>query len=146
VGASLALVALALRRFRRGLPEEVEEERETVLTFRAAAAAGAGRLAGRLRRLVTRTPPPRTPAELVRRRYAELERRLRRAGHARAPGTTVRGFLRAVSAGADAPPDVAGALAGLYELARYSTETVDAAAAGTFERLALDLTAAVTST
>ncbi len=80
VGASLALVALALRRFRRGLPEEVQEERETVLTFRAAAAAGAGRLAGRLRRLVTRTPPPRTPAELVRRRYAELERRLRRGG------------------------------------------------------------------
>ena len=146
VGASLALVALALRRFRRGLPEEVEEERETVLTFRAAAAAGAGRLAGRLRRLVTRTPPPRTPAELVRRRYAELERRLRRAGHARPPGTTVRGFLRAVSAGADAPPDVAGPLAGLYELARYSTETVDAAAAGAFERLALDLAAAVTST
>ena len=145
VGGSLALVALALRRFRRGVPDEVEEERESVTSLRAAAAAGAGRLAGRLRRLVSRPPAPKTPAELVRRRYAELERRLRKAGHARAPGTTVRGFLAGVGAEAAAAPDLTGALAVLYELARYSREPVDAAAASRFERLALELTAAVTS-
>jgi hypothetical protein len=143
VGACLSLVALALRRFRRPLPDDVEEERESVSSLRAAAAAGAGRLAGRLRRLVAR-PRPRTPAELVRRRYTELERRLGKAGHERAPGTTVRGFLVAVAAETGAAPGLAAQLARVYELARYSTETVDAAAAGAFETRALEFGALVT--
>jgi hypothetical protein len=94
----------------------------------------------------------------VRRRYAELERRLSRAGWPRPAGVTVREYLAAVGvlpedaeAGAatrrapttpDAPvaPGVAtrpaADLAGIYELARYSARAVDVALAQYFEGLA----------
>jgi len=143
--ASLSLVALALRRLRRVAPDEVAEEREAVASLRAVAAAGAGRLAGRLRRLVRRAPS-KTPAELVRRRYAEFERRLGRAGQARAPGTTVRAFLLTVAAQlvAGTETDAALTMATIYERARYSSGGIDVEAAGTFARLARDLSAAAT--
>jgi len=143
--ASLSLVALALRRLRRVAPDEVAEEREAVASLRAVAAAGAGRLAGRLRRVVRRAPP-KTPSDLVRRRYAELERRLGRAGQVRAAGTTVRAFLLTVGAQlvAVTESDVALTMATIYERARYSSGGVDTQDADTFGRLASDLTAAAT--
>jgi len=145
------LVALALRRFRpeTAAAEGVAEEREALTSFRTAArryAAGVGR---RLRRRLATLRPrePSTPAELVRRRYAELERRLAREGLPRAPGVTVRDHLAAVATGpADGgahpwptgaePARDAADLAGLYELARYSAHAVDAAQARRFEALA----------
>jgi predicted nucleic acid-binding protein len=110
VALSFALVAVALRRFRREPPAQVMvvEERETLASLRSAAGVFAARLRRRLRRrlLRPRRPDARTPAELVRRRYAELERRLSRGGRPRLPGVTVRDHLAAVAApasGASAP-------------------------------------------
>ena len=172
LGVPLAVVVLALRRVRRRPAGEVIEERETIVTLRSAAGAAAARAGQRLRRFAARRAAPRTPAELVRRRYEELEGRLLRAGHARPPGTTVRAFLRSAWAGgsggagvsgrsggapdtgtgvtpsaaadrgaapparAAAAPDVAADLAAIYELARYSSHTVDEPAARRFEALA----------
>ena len=160
IGVPLALTLVALRRVRRKPSEEVVEERETIVTLRSAAGGAAARAGRRLRRFATRRAVPRTPAELVRRRYEELEGRLLRAGHPRSPGTTVRAFLRAVGAekrgaapdagaasdvagnrGAASPPhagaalDLAADLAAIYELARYSSHTVDDPAARRFETL-----------
>ncbi len=150
VAGSLAVVAFALRRVRRATPDEVEEERESVTSLRALVSDGAGRLAARVRRLVTRKPPARTPAEAVRRRYAELERRLARSGHERTPGTTVRAFLvvvgEAVERLGSEQADVgsaASAIAEIYERARYSAEPLGADAVATFDLLAFDVGAAV---
>ncbi len=100
VVVSFTLVAVALRRFRREPPAEVMvvEEREALASLRSAAGAFAARLGRRLRRrLASRRRGPGTPAELVRRRYADLERRLARAGRPRLPGVTVRDHLAAVA-------------------------------------------------
>ncbi len=158
IGGLLALVAVSLRRLRREAPSEVMvvEEREELASLRSVAGEFAGRLGGRLRRrfdgLFRREAL--TPAELVRRRYAELERRLSRAGRPRQPGTTVRDYLAAAAqplapppAATSAPPPAAAApssvgpaaadLAGLYELARYSAQEVDDSQAERFASLAL---------
>ena len=122
VGLSFALVTLALRRFRREPPAQamVVEEREAVGSLRSAAGVAAARWRRRLRRRLPRPAPPRaqTPAELVRRRYAELERRLARAGRPRLPGVTVRDHLAAVAAatpatGASDEPVAGGAVSAL---------------------------------
>jgi len=150
IGLSLALVAVALRRFRREPPAEVAvvEDREALATLRSAAAASAARLGRRLRRRLQalRRHDPPSPAELVRRRYAELERRLSRTGRPRPPGVTVRDHLAAAAeppaAAAASPasarprPSAAADLAVIYELARYSTHTIDAVQASRFEALA----------
>ena len=157
VAVPLALVVVALRRVRHRVPAEVVEEREAIVTLRSAAGGAAARASRRLRRFVARRAAPRTPAELVRRRYEELEHRLRRAGHRRSPGTTVRGFLGGAWAsepsqapdGAALPPDAASSvaavaavpqtaadLAAIYELARYSGHAVDESTARRFEELA----------
>jgi hypothetical protein len=149
MGLSAALVALALRRFRRGLPEEVlvVEEREALVSLRSAAGEFAARLGRRLRRrLAPRLHEPRTPAELVRRRYAELERRLARAGRPRLPGVTVRDHLAAAAAapagsGPPLSPPAAADLAAIYELARYSAHDIDVTQARCFEALARVFTA-----
>ena len=145
IGLSLALVAVALRRFRREPPAEVAvvEDREALATLRSAAAASASRLGRRLRRrlLALRRHDPPSPAELVRQRYAELERRLSRAGRPRPPCVTVRDHLAAAAA-AEPPetapplPSPAVDLAAIYELARYSAHTIDAVQASRFEALA----------
>jgi hypothetical protein len=148
----LALVALALRRFRGVAPEGVLEEREPLLTLREASGEAAARLGRRLARLVPHRRPPATPAEQVRRRYRELERRLAAAGHSRPPAITVRAFLgtvtNAAAATAVASPSptataTAAELSRVYELARYSDRGVDAAAAQRFEALAADLASLV---
>jgi hypothetical protein len=153
VGLSVALVALALRRFRRGLPAEVlvVEEREALASLRSAAGEFAARLGRRLRRLAPRLHDPRTPAELVRRRYVELERRLSRAGRPRLPGVTVRDHLAAAAAapvlappaesGPPLSPPAAADLAAIYELARYSAHDIDVTQARRFEALARVFTA-----
>jgi hypothetical protein len=153
VGLSVALVALALRRFRRGLPVEVlvVEEREALASLRSAAGEFAARLGRRLRRLAPRLHDPRTPAELVRRRYVELERRLSRAGCRRLPGVTVRDHLAAAAAApvlappAESEPSfsplAAADLAAIYELARYSAHDIDVTQARRFEALARVFTA-----
>jgi hypothetical protein len=169
IGALLALVVVSLRRIRREPSAEVMvvEEREELTSLRTAAGQFAGRLGRRLRSrfdgLFRRETL--TPAELVRRRYAELERRLSRAGRPRLPGVTVREYLKAGAAVPDvvpgspppdavpgspspdavpaaSPPDVApppraaADLAGIYELARYSARTIDVAQVRRFEALA----------
>jgi hypothetical protein len=144
IGLSLALVALALRRFRRELPAEVTvvEEREALASLSSVAGAFAARLGRRLRRrlLGPRRHDPRSPAELVRRRYAELELRLSRAGRLRPPGVTVRDHLAALAQETgplpEAAPSPAADLAAIYELARYSSHAIDAAQARRFEALA----------
>lgn len=150
IGLSLALVAVALRRFRREPPAEdaVVEEREALGSLRSAAGDFAGRVGRRLRRRLAalRRHDPLTPAELVRLRYAELERRLARAGQPRLPGVTVRDYLAAalppLEAAAPPPTEAmpalapAADLAAIYELARYSSHTIDAAQAYRFETLA----------
>jgi hypothetical protein len=166
IALSFALVAVALRRLRREPPTEamVAEEREALASLRSAAGVSAAQLGRRLRRrLRMRRLGPRTPAELVRRRYAELERRLSRAGRPRSPGVTVRDHLAAVAAAGacDEPAAVAAALspraeleapvssaaaprlpppaadlAAIYEMARYSAHAVDATQARRFEALA----------
>jgi Domain of unknown function (DUF4129) len=147
IGVPLALTLVALRRVRRKPSDEVVEERETIVTLRSAAGGAAARAGRRLRRFAARRAAPRTPAELVRRRYEELEGRLLRAGHARSPGTTVRAFLRAVWAGgSDAAPNAAADLAAIYELARYSSHTVDEPDARRFEALAAAFGATVVAT
>ena len=153
IGLSLTLVVLALRRFRRGLPAQVMvvEEREAIASLRSVAGVFAARFGRRLRRRLLPRREPRTPAELVRRRYAELESRLSRAGRPRSPGVTVRDHLAAASQVAPAPgstsapppasapllsPSAAADLSAIYESARYSAQTVDAAQAHRFEALA----------
>jgi hypothetical protein len=146
----LAVVVLALRRVRRRVPGEVAEEREAIVTLRSAAGGAAARAGRRLRRFAVRRAAPRTPAELVRRRYEELERRLLRAGHVRSPGTTVRAFLLAVwvpgagsgtgkaAGGSGTSGGAAVDLAVIYELARYSDHSVDDPTARRFEALAAE--------
>jgi MFS family permease len=158
VTVPLLLVALALRRVRATAPGDIQEERETVLTLRAASGDAAARLRRRLARLVPRRSPPATPAELVRREYEGLERRLTRAGHPRPAAMTVRVYLQSLPGGPEAravpeaalaadvpeaarPSESAGErgaadLAGLYELARYSAHVVDREAAQRFRDLA----------
>jgi hypothetical protein len=150
IGALLAAVVLALRRIRREPPAEVMvvEEREELASLRSAAGQFAGRLGRRLRSRLQglRRQGPLTPAELVRRRYAELERRLSRAGRPRAAGVTVREYLATVAApvaatgpAASMPPAGpvrAADLAGIYEVARYSARAVDISQAQHFEGLA----------
>ena len=156
IGALLALVAVALRRLRREPRETamVVEEREDLASLRAIARRLPGRLGQRLRSrlLGLRRPGPCSPAELVRRSYAELERRLTKAGRPRLPGVTVRAYLAEVAA-AGAPADAAprpelpsdqlsdsqqqpaADLADIYELARYSAHAVHVAQAQRFEAL-----------
>jgi hypothetical protein len=160
VTASLGVVLIALRRLRRReTPERlVIEEREALGSLRTTTAAFAGGLGRRLRRGLTRLGPhaSRSPAELVRLRYAQLERRLTAAGKSRRPGATVREYLAAAAAesSSQASPSepavdiTSGAsvfvaagtsaadLAALYELARYSAQAVDAVQAARFEGLA----------
>lgn len=161
VALAVALVAIALRRFARKPPAAVlvVEEREALGSLRSAAGAFGARLGRRLRRrLPARRVEPRTPAELVRRRYAELEHRLARAGRPRPTGVTVRDHLAAaaeagqtgkaadLAAMADAAdlaavaeaaaPGAAADLAAIYELARYSAHAVEATQAHRFEALA----------
>jgi len=149
VAASVAVVLFALRRLGRrpaGQLPPVVEEREALRSLSSAAGTFAGGLGRLLRRRLSalRRREPLSPAELVRRRYAQLERRLTAAGHARSPGKTVRDFLMAVAAqealpvSMPPPPpvDLAADLATLYELARYSAHTVDGAQARRFEELA----------
>ena len=151
IGLSLTLVAVALRRFRREPLAEgaVVEDREALASLSSAAGAFAARLGRRLRRrlLALRRHDPQTPAEIVRQRYAELEHRLSRAGRPRPPGVTVRDHLAAVAAASPPPeiapplPSPAADLAAIYELARYSGQTIDAAQAHRFEALARALEA-----
>lgn len=152
VAASVAVVALAFRRLRRSGPREdrVVEEREAVRSVSSGAADALGGLGRRLRRFVRRPRrEPRSPAELIRLRYEQLEARLAKAGRPRAPGVTVRAYLGACAGngagGEGQAPAVSGGgpaatddLAGLYELARYSSQVVDEAAARRFEELARD--------
>jgi hypothetical protein len=138
----LLIVAFALRRVRGGAQQAVEEERETVLTLRAASGSAAARLRMRLARLLPRRTPPATPADRVRREYEGLERRLARAGRPRPAAVTVRDYLRGMASAAPpaeavpAPESLAEELARLYELARYSVHEVDADTAGRFGALA----------
>ncbi len=155
IGLAVTLVVLALRRLRSRPEAEllVVEEREAVGSLRSAMGSAAGRFVRRIRGRFAglgRRGPLR-PEELVRRRYAELERGLARAGQPRGPGVTVRDHLRAVttSAARDQAPDrtarmdsaprrsaeVAGGLASIYERARYSPHEVDVAEARRFEAL-----------
>ena len=151
IGLSLTLVAVALRRFRREPLAEgaVVEDREALASLSSVAGEFAARLGRRLRRrlLALRRHGPVTPAELVRQRYAELELRLSRAGRPRPPGVTVRDHLAAAVAArpetappppetAPRPPSPAADIAAIYELARYSAHTIDAAQARRFEGLA----------
>ncbi len=155
--APLLIVAFALRRVRGSTPVEVEEEREAVLTLRDVSAGAVAGVRRRLARLVPRRNPPATPAQLVRREYEGLERRLSRVGHPRPVGTTVRSYLLQVAdlqhgpprrvdepagSGGGAPSAGLGAsgspvveLAGLYELARYSPHPVDTETADRFRQL-----------
>ena len=147
MGLSLVLVAVALRRFRRGSPVEamVVEEREALASLRSAAGELTRRLGRRLRGLGVRRHVSLSPAGMVRQRYAELEWRLARAGRPRPPGVTVRDHLSAVETegpesasppgtAPTAPP--AADIAAVYELARYSAHTIDAVQARRFEDLA----------
>lgn len=109
VGLALALLAVVSRRIRGRAPEEVEEEREQLSSLTTVAGDFTARVGRRLRRLVPRRSPARTPSELVRHRYGELERQLARAGHSRAAGRTVRDHLARVAAAFAA--ERAGALA-----------------------------------
>ena len=96
VVASLAVVAFALRRLRRrsAADDAVEEEREALGSIREATRAVAGRLGRRLRSFaVPGRRETRSPGELVRLRYAQLEQRLAAAGRPRPPGVTVREYL-----------------------------------------------------
>jgi len=115
IGLSLALVAVALRRFRREPPVEVAvvEEREALTSLSAVAGGVAARLRRRLRRRLQalRRHEPPTPAELVRLRYAELEHRLSRAGRPRPPGVTVRDHLAAAASSAEPSPAAAASSA-----------------------------------
>jgi hypothetical protein len=122
---------------RSALPDEaVEEEREALGSLREAVGAVAGRLGRRLRRFASLgRREARSPAELVRLRYAQLEQRLTAAGRPRPPGVTVREYLAQCAAAMDVPPPVAD-VAGLYELARYSAHVVEEAQARRFEELA----------
>ena len=139
VAGSLAVVVYALRRLRRkAAPDEaVVEERETLGSLRGAAGAAAAGLGRRLRRRFSGLGrrEARSPEELIRLRYAQLERRLEASGRARPPGVTVRDYLVSCVATMEAPPPAAD-LAGLYELARYSAHTVQADQAKRFEELA----------
>jgi hypothetical protein len=139
VAGSLAVVVYALRRLRRKTTadEAVVEERETLGSLRGAAASAAAGLGRRLRRRFSGLGrrEARSPGELIRLRYARLERRLEASGRARLPGVTVRDYLVSCTATMEAPPPAAD-LAGLYELARYSAHTVQADQAKRFEELA----------
>jgi hypothetical protein len=125
VAAAAAVVAVSLRRLgrRESRDDQVVEERESVRSVGAATADTFGGLRRRLRDLVRGGRRHRTSAELVRLRYEQLERRLARAGSPRPPGTTVREHLTAC--GAPRQPALAGELAAVYELARYSARAVD---------------------
>ncbi len=139
VVASLAVVVFALRRLRRRSTagEAVEEEREALGSLRDAAGAVAARLGRRLRRRLSSLGrrEARSPRELVRLRYAQLEQRLAAAGRPRPPGVTVRDYLTACAASMEVPPQVVD-VTGLYELARYSAHAVDETQARRFEELA----------
>ena len=113
------------------------EEREALGSLREAAGAAAAGLGRRLRRRFSGfgRREARSPGELVRLRYAQLERRLAASGTARPPGVTVRDYLSSCAADMEAPPPAAD-VAGLYELARYSEHAVDAVQAKRFEELA----------
>lgn len=136
VGVAAALVALSLRGLgRKGSRDDrVVEERESVRSVTSATADGFGGLRRRLSDLVRRRRRTRTPAELVRLRYEQLERRLARAGSPRPTGTTVREHL--ASCGVTRQPELATELAGVYELARYSARAVDEAQARRFGEVA----------
>ena len=135
-------MVLALRRLRVASPgaHRFVEERESVRSVRAGTADALGGLGRRLRRLAgSGRRRPRSPAELIRLRYEQLEGRLGKAGAARAAGTTVRAYLASCAADSDAAsegPAWAADLAGLYELARYSASAVDEQQARRFEELA----------
>jgi Domain of unknown function (DUF4129) len=138
VVASLAVVVFALRRLRRrsAADEAIEEEREALGSLREAAGAAAVRLGRRLRRFASLgRREARSPAELLRLRYAQLEQRLTAVGRPRPLGVTVREYLTQCAAAMEVPPPAAD-LAGLYELARYSAHAVDEAQARRFDELA----------
>jgi len=132
VGVAAAVVAVSLRRLgrRESRDDLVVEERESVRSVSSATADVFGGIRRRLRDLVRGGRRPRTPAELVRLRYEQLERRLARAGSPRPPGTTVREHLTACAA--KRQPEIAAELVTVYELARYSSRSVDEAQARRF--------------
>jgi Domain of unknown function (DUF4129) len=121
--AAMAVVA-GVRRFRR-LPVEAQtEERQSLVSMGDAVRAAGGRARDALRRLVRRRETGLlAPAQALRREYRLLERALARGGRWRPPGTTARAFLAGLSA---ATAETGGALAGLYDRARYSRQGVTA--------------------
>jgi hypothetical protein len=135
VAASLALVVTALRRLRRRpiVQPAVVEERETL----GSVWETAGGLGRRLRRRISALGrvQRRTPAELIRLRYARLEERLAAAGSPRQPGVTVREHLAACATSRDAT-SLCADLAELYELARYSRHDVGMGQVQVFDELA----------
>ena len=88
-------------------------------TREALGSLGRGCRRSRRRARAPASPPPlsvgrreaRSPTELVRLRYAQLEERLAVGGHVRPPGMTVRDFLTSCAASIEAPVAV-GDLAG----------------------------------
>ena len=141
VVAAVALVAVSLRRLRRreDRDDAVLEERESVRSVTSATADAFGGIRRRLRDLVRGGRRAHAPAELVRLRYEQLERRLARAGSPRPPGRTVREHL--ASCGATRRPELAAELTGVYELARYSARAVDETQARRFGELARSFSA-----
>ena len=139
VAGSLAVVVYALRRLRRR-DRRRRGGRGRTGDARLAQGRGGIAAAGLGRRLRRRFSglgrrEARSSGELIRLRYAQLERRLEASGRARPPGVTVRDYLVSCTATMEAPPPAAD-LAGLYELARYSAHTVQADQAKRFEELA----------
>jgi len=119
--AALAVMA-GVRRFRRLPVEAPTEERQSLVSMGDAVRAAGGRARNALRRLVRRRETKLlAPAQALRREYRLLERALARRGRERPPGTTARVFLAGLS---PATAEMAAALAGLYDRARYSQEGV----------------------
>jgi len=136
IAAAVGVVAFALRRLGQAPAhaEAVVEERETLRSMTSATGAALGGLRRRLGSAVRRRRRARTAAEAIRLRYERLEAGLTRAGRPRTPGMTVRAYLDASVEGGGS--GVAGELASLYELARYSDRAVGDAQATRFRELA----------
>jgi hypothetical protein len=140
IALAIAVAVLGLRRVSAETPvqDEAEEEREEIVSLQAGLKRSASTMGRRVRqRLQALRPGRETPGEVVRRRYAELERRLAGMGFARPAGTTVRDHLEAISA----PDEAVHELATIYELTRYSLHRVEQWQAQRFEALATDFAA-----
>jgi hypothetical protein len=132
LGATLLVLSRTLRRFREGNPEEITEERESLLSGFDLARTLRSRLAHLVphRRRHRRAASPR---EAVRYEFATLEASLADLGNPRPTGMTARTYLLGAPANATAGAEaeasagvwasamaLAIALAHTYELARYS--------------------------